>query len=376
MATRSAHPAATVVRRSAALRRLRIAACATAFAASLFAAPPAAAEVYYYRDDMGRIQISDSPVHEGFRKITPEGKSQFGVVESSAPAPGSGAPAPGRAAVPAPAPAGDPFPADLYEVDDSKYGRLIREAALENGLDPALVRAVVKVESDFNPRCVSRAGAQGLMQLMPVTAKEVGCDDPFDPAKNLRGGSRYLRKMIDRFGDLDLALAAYNAGPGRVERAGRKIPEIRETVNYVKKVNHYFGRFRAVAPPTVTRTTDLRRQAVAQYRRGRVERAIELFREVTRVEPSDPVAHFNLGYLYSREGYYQKAIRMYRAALALDPYMSVAWYNLAVTLERRGDYDEAVRVWRDYIARESDPEKAATAARYIAQIERYRDGER
>lgn len=340
----------------------------------LLASAPAGAEVYYYRDDMGRIQISDAPVHEGFTRITPEGKSQFGVVES--PAPGSGAaPAGGEAALPAPG-ASEPFQDEIYDVDDSKFGRLIRDAAVAHDLPPALVRAVVKVESDFNPRCVSRAGAKGLMQLMPVTAKEVGCADPFDPRDNLFGGARYLRKMLDRFrGDLDLALAAYNAGPGRVERAGNRIPDIRETRNYVRKVNHYYGRFGKAAPAFTTRVADLRRQAVAQYRRGRIPQAVELFREVARIDPADPVAHFNLGYLYSREGYYQKAIRMYRAALSLDPFMSAAYYNLAVTLERRGDYEEAVRVWRDYIERESDPARSETAARYIEQIERYRGGD-
>ncbi len=341
------------------------------------ASAPARAEVYYYRDGMGRIQISDSPVHEGFRKITPEEKSQLDVLESPRQPAQRTAGERGRVAPreepEEDAPVAEP---ELYDVDDSKFARIIHEAAVAAGLDPGLVRAVIKVESDFNPRCLSRAGAMGLMQLMPGTAREVGCADPWDPRQNVFGGAAYLRRMFDRFGgDPDLALAAYNAGPGRVERAGRAIPDIRETRNYVRKVKHYYGRFRAEAPRPATRVQDLRRQAVAAYRRGKTQRAAELFRAVCREDPGDASAHYNLGFLYSKEGYYQKAIRMYRAALALDPYMSAAYYNLAVTLERRGDLAEAVRVWRDYIDHESDPEKSAVAERYIAQIERYRAGD-
>lgn len=116
-----------------------------------------------------------------------------------------------------------------------QMGKLIRAAAEEASLDPALVAAVAAVESGFNPRAVSPAGAVGVMQLMPGTAAELGVSDPFDPAQNVRAGARYLRNLLDRFGKLELALAAYNAGPGAVERYGG-IPPYRETVEYVKKV--------------------------------------------------------------------------------------------------------------------------------------------
>jgi soluble lytic murein transglycosylase-like protein len=121
---------------------------------------------------------------------------------------------------------------------------LVRQAAQANGVDPALVAAVARAESGFNPTAVSPAGAQGLMQLMPGTARGLGVTDPFDPAQSLNGGASYLRAQLDRFGDPALALAAYNAGPGAVSRAGG-IPPYAETQAYVQRVLGYYEGFRA-----------------------------------------------------------------------------------------------------------------------------------
>jgi soluble lytic murein transglycosylase-like protein len=126
------------------------------------------------------------------------------------------------------APTGSPRP--------TKFAGAIAQAARRHELDPALLTAVVGQESGFRQRAISSAGAMGLMQLMPETARELGVRDPFDPAQNLDGGAKYLRGLIDRYhGRLDLALAAYNAGPGAVDRYGG-VPPYRETQSYVSNI--------------------------------------------------------------------------------------------------------------------------------------------
>jgi soluble lytic murein transglycosylase-like protein len=119
----------------------------------------------------------------------------------------------------------------------SSYDEHIRTAAGKYGLAPPLLKAVMAVESNFDPSAVSLKGATGLMQLMPTTARDMYVDDIFDPAQNIEGGARYLRLLQDRFGnDLPIVLAAYNAGPERVLRHGGAIPPIPETQAYVRKV--------------------------------------------------------------------------------------------------------------------------------------------
>lgn len=116
---------------------------------------------------------------------------------------------------------------------------VINEFADLYRLEAALIQAVIKAESDFNPKAISRKGALGMMQLLPDTARDMGVRNPFDPEDNIRGGSRYLRLMLDQFNNrLDLALAAYNAGPGAVRRHGG-IPPYEETRTYVERVKKY-----------------------------------------------------------------------------------------------------------------------------------------
>lgn len=122
------------------------------------------------------------------------------------------------------------------------YEEIIQEAAAEYDLDPNLIRAVMQTESAFHPYAVSRAGAEGLMQLMPALADEMGVADSFDPRENIMGGTRYLKRLLEHHnGNLDLALASYNAGPGNVERYGG-IPPFRETRKYVKTIKALYAR--------------------------------------------------------------------------------------------------------------------------------------
>ena len=125
---------------------------------------------------------------------------------------------------------------------DQAYEPIIQEAASTYDVDPALIRAVMQAESAFHPFAVSRTGAEGLMQLMPSLASEMGVSDSFDPRENIMGGVRYLKQLLDYHnGNLDLALASYNAGPGNVERY-KGVPPFTETRNYVKTIKALLAR--------------------------------------------------------------------------------------------------------------------------------------
>ncbi len=119
----------------------------------------------------------------------------------------------------------------------------IREAAAINKVDPLLIKAVIKVESDFDPKAISPKGARGLMQIMPATARDLRLDDPFDPRKNIIAGTKYLKRQLENFGDIRLGLAAYNAGSNLVTSQGMII-DIPETQAYVAKVLEYYRQYK------------------------------------------------------------------------------------------------------------------------------------
>jgi len=129
-------------------------------------------------------------------------------------------------------------------LDVTKYDYIINRAADKFKLDSALIKAIIKAESNFNYKAVSPVGAQGLMQLMPKTASALKVDDSFHPEKNIEGGARYLRYLLNTYkGDLSLALAAYNAGEKAVAKYNYNIPPYRETQNYVRRVLSFYKSF-------------------------------------------------------------------------------------------------------------------------------------
>jgi hypothetical protein len=129
-------------------------------------------------------------------------------------------------------------------IDVNKYDQIIRKAADKFKIDYALIKAIIKAESNFNHQAVSPVGAQGLMQLMPTTASALQVENSFHPENNIEGGVRYLRYLLDNYrGNLTLALAAYNAGEGNVAKYNNNVPPFRETQNYIKRVLSYYNSY-------------------------------------------------------------------------------------------------------------------------------------
>ena len=129
--------------------------------------------------------------------------------------------------------------------NNTTYDGMIERHAQFHGIDPNLIKAVMKAESNFNPNAMSHKGAQGLMQLMPDTARLMKVDNPWDPDENIRGGTKYLKYLDDTFGgNLDLVMAAYNAGPARVKEHNMSIPPYEETRTYVQRVKSYYYSFK------------------------------------------------------------------------------------------------------------------------------------
>lgn len=130
-------------------------------------------------------------------------------------------------------------------INPGRFHSLVEKAAREHDVDEALLRAVIAVESNYNPNAVSHRGAVGLMQLMPQTARRYGVTDLYDPAQNIQGGARHLRDLLRKFNnDLNLALAAYNAGENAIAQYGNRVPPYRETLAYVPRVLDFYRQYR------------------------------------------------------------------------------------------------------------------------------------
>lgn len=197
-----------------------------------FAAAPAQADIYGFVDENGHAHFSDVKIDSRYKlymKTRPAPAVEAAAAPADAPAPLA---APRSAAIRAPK-------------AHAKYADLIARVAKEQQVDPALLHAVITVESAYNPRARSPKGATGLMQLMPDTARRYGTTDLTNPLENLRAGAKYLRDLLGMFdNNLRLVLAAYNAGEGAVARAGNRIPPYPETRAYVPRVLQHYDSYR------------------------------------------------------------------------------------------------------------------------------------
>ena len=184
----------------------------------LLAAAPASAQIYAIRDENGVLTLSDKPLGEGAKTYAVPGTaSGVRVTVGGGSSTGTG-------------------------VRGSQWDDVIDHHSRKQGVRADLVRAVIQVESAFNPRARSNKGAMGLMQLMPGTARDLGVRNAYDPLENIRGGVTYLRSLLDQFnGNEELALAAYNAGAGKVIKYGGTVPPYRETRDYVSRIQGKAG---------------------------------------------------------------------------------------------------------------------------------------
>jgi soluble lytic murein transglycosylase-like protein len=192
-----------------------------ALAALAFGVRSAFADIYTFRDERGVVHFTNiKGLDPRYRLLRREGSS---------PVPGSGNAA--RTYMPS-------------EAEIRRYSSIVETAARQYGVDKALVHAVISAESGYNPQAVSRAGARGLMQLMPETARRYGVRNSMDPVDNIYGGVKYLRDLLTMFkGNMELAVAAYNAGENAVIRYGLRVPPYTETLGYVPRVLDFYRKF-------------------------------------------------------------------------------------------------------------------------------------
>ncbi|MBI4592895.1 MAG: transglycosylase SLT domain-containing protein, partial [Candidatus Rokubacteria bacterium] len=278
----------------------------------------------------------------------------------------------------------------------------IREIAVVYGLEPALIKAVISVESDFDPGAVSAKGARGLMQLMPLTASELGVARIHDPWENIEGGARFLRYQLDRFGgDTTLALAAYNAGEGAVTRYGG-VPPFPETQRFVVEVLARYRAFKAAAvpariaappspPPPATPPSSAEpsiviavedprdlAEALARFeegsrreREGRPAAAAALYEEALRLNPALGEARNRRGLLALRAGRLDEARREFEAGLRAEPDNPRLLNNLGLALHLGGDFRAAralfQRAWEQQPSRIESAVNLALAHAQLGQ---------
>jgi len=196
-----------------------------AFVMAMFAlSAPVKADIYRYTDARGIVHFSNVPDNRQYRLVVATQGAE------------------NRASQAAPS-----MPAQISRAGKDRYAPLVENAARAHQVDAALLHAVITAESGYNPAVVSRKGAVGLMQLMPETARRYGVENSFDPVQNINGGTKYLSDLLQMFNNnIELAVAAYNAGENAVIRHGYSIPPYRETLAYVPKVLKLQKKYRSI----------------------------------------------------------------------------------------------------------------------------------
>ncbi len=193
---------------------------------------PAGADIYTYTTGSGTVSLSNVPTDHRYSVLVSEEKQQ------------------------AVAPTLDEVKSASIMANKVQYDGLVDEVAKTYGLESALLHAVISVESQYSPKAVSKKGAMGLMQLMPVLARHYGVADPFDPMQNLHGGAKHLRHLLHKYkNDRSLALAAYNAGERKVAKYGNRIPPYRETTDYVPRVLGFYRQYKKKPLPMAPLST-------------------------------------------------------------------------------------------------------------------------
>ena len=186
-------------------------------AGTLFFPAEVPAEIYSYTDENGVLHFSNAPTSSRYRYAGPETARHASATYY--------------------------FSRRMHDYDD-----IIREASRSHGVHFGLIKAMIHAESNFNPAAISRAGAMGLMQIMPANLNEFGVSDPFNPRDNVMGGTRYLKSLMTKYNsDLTLSLAAYNAGPGAVDKY-KTIPPYPETEKYIEKVLRLYSQYKNPRP--------------------------------------------------------------------------------------------------------------------------------
>ena len=302
----------------------------------LISGATAGAAIYSFKDKQGNVHLTDTPPDETYGLILTTFKRPREFIKPV----GTG----------------------------NHYLDMIQKISREKGLPWNLLMAIIKTESNFDPMALSPAGAKGLMQLMPGVCKDYGVKDPFDIQENLRTGAGYFRWLFDRFKNVTLAMAAYNAGPGRiVEYKG--VPPFKETRQYIKKVIWYCDYYeKRQSLLTLPRASELFDQGVQAMTRRDLILAENCFGKVVSQFPDSPEANYNLALISEHMGNPDKAVSLYQKTLEVSPFFKEAYYNLAIIYEQKGLLTRAVENWKGYLQSETRPDEIKKAVEYIKEL--------